>query len=372
LASLAEEWDAMVTAMPRPSPFMLNAWLTTWWAHRSDDSELAVQIATRDGKLVGALPFHVRRRMGIRVAEFLGGHDSALADVLLADPADDETAELLVRRAAGWRQDAADLFGMPADSRLVAALGDASLHLTERVEAPVLDISRGWETVYREKTHSKKRNLHRRRRRQLAERGTVTIDLAKTPQELEAALEDAVRLHELRWEGRPDGSGFATPAGRAFYRAALARMAEHDIPRIITLRLDGRAIAFHLYFALCGRMYVHRLAFDPALGRYSPGLVNTLDAIEAAAAEGLTVVEFLGGDERYKVELADGFQPLHQGLGLARTPLGYAYTQARLGTIETRKRLKRSERVHKFYFEDLAPARRWLERVRSRAATVRS
>ena len=30
-------------------------------------------------------------------------------------------------------------------------------------------------------------------------------------------------------------------------------------------------------------MYVHRLAFDPAFARYSPGLVNTLDTIEAAA-----------------------------------------------------------------------------------------
>ena len=34
-------------------------------------------------------------------------------------------------------------------------------------------------------------------------------------------------------------------------------------------------------------MYVHRLGFDPAYARYSPGLVNTLDTIETAAAEGL-------------------------------------------------------------------------------------
>ena len=79
-----------------------------------------------------------------------------------------------------------------------------------------------------------------------------------------------------------------------------------DIPRIVLLKLDGRAIAFHYYFAFCGRMYVHRLAFDPDLSRYSPGVVNTLDAIQVAAEEGLTLVEYLGGAERYKADLSDG------------------------------------------------------------------
>jgi len=256
------------------------------------------------------------------------------------------------------------VFGLTSDSLLRAELGDTGLHVIERVEAPVLDISSGWDNVYREKTTSKKRNLHKRRRRQLGELGELSVQVARTPDELMAALEEAFRLHELRWEGRPDGSGFATPVGRQFYRSVLGRMAEDDTPRILILSVGGRAVAFHLYFAFCGRMYVHRLAFDPAVGRFSPGVVSTLDAIEAAEAEGLTVVEFLGGDERYKVELADRFEPLHQGLGLARTPQGLAYVASRMASIRARRKLKRSERVHRFYFEGLAPVRRAVERAR--------
>ena len=141
--------------------------------------------------------------------------------------------------------------------------------------------------------------------------------MAREPDELAAALEDAFRLHALRWEGRPDGSGFATETGKRFQRAALRRLCEIDVARIVTTRLDGRAIAFHYWFALEGRMYVHRLAFDPALARCSPGLVNTLDAIAAAAGEGLTRVEFLGGGERYKLELADAPEPLMDGFAVA-------------------------------------------------------
>ncbi len=110
----------------------------------------------------------------------------------------------------------------------------------------------------------------------------------------------------------------------------------------MTLRLDGRAIAFHYFLALEGCMYVHRLAFDPALSRYSPGLVNTLDTLQIASDEGLTRVEFLGGAERYKLELADRFEPLCHGLGLASGVHGRALHAAELGAIRLRLRLKRS------------------------------
>ena len=212
--------------------------------------------------------------------------------------------------------------------------------------------------VYASKTSSKKRNLHRRRRRQLGELGPLEVRVAREPEELLAALEDAFRLHRLRWEGRPDGSGFATPMGERFHRAAVLRLAELDIPRIVLLRLAGRAIAFHYYLAFEGRMYVHRLGFDPDFARYSPGLVNTLDTLEAAAAEGLTRVEFLGGAERYKLELADGFDPLCHGLGLARGVRARSLVAAELGVIRLRMRLKESPRFRRLYVDGLAPLRR--------------
>jgi CelD/BcsL family acetyltransferase involved in cellulose biosynthesis len=371
LSSLAGEWDDLVLAAPRPSPFLLHAWLDEWWRHYGDGKTLAVHVALRDGRLVAALPLYVHRRRGLRVAEFVGGRASALADLLLAPGEADETARALAERAEKGDHDLADLFGLPGGSVLARALAPERLRLIERVEAPVLDLSPGWDEVYKAKTSSKKRNLHKRRRRQISEQGrSLAVRRAHSLEELEPALEAAFELHELRWSGRPDGSGFATPAGRRFNRAVLRRLADRNIPRIVTLELDGRAIAFHYYFALANRMYVYRLAFDPALARFSPGVVNTLDAIEAASDEGLELVEFLGGDERYKLELADRLEPLHEGLGLARGVRGKAVVAARHTVIRTRRTLKRSPALRRLYFEGLAPARRALTRVRRREAAV--
>src|SRR5437660_3723963 len=277
LDALGGEWDELVRAMPRPSPFLLHGWISEWWRHYGDGAELTVQIARRQGKLVGALPLFTRRSNRLRITEFLGAQGSALADLLLRDPGDDVTARALGERAAAQPHDLLDVFGLPGHSRLAAALMPGRLRMIERVEAPVLELRGGWEAVYRAKTNGKKRNLHKRRRRQLSELGRLEVSRARTLEELEPALEDAFRLHELRWSGRRDLSGFVTTSGKRFHRAVLRSLAQVDAPRIVLLKLDGRTIAFHYFLVLCGRMYLHRLAFDPELGRFSPGLVNTLD-----------------------------------------------------------------------------------------------
>ncbi len=368
-ARLAGPWDELVRSMPRPSPFLLHGWLEVWWRHAEAGVRPLVHAAFDDGRLVGGLPLCLVERRGMQVLSFQGGSQSALADLVLDRAAPASIAKALADRAESSGQDLALLYGLPASSRLVEAMGPDRVHLVERSEAPVLDLEGGWDEVYRAKTTGKRRNQDGRKRRQLAAVGRVETQVAREPDELEAALEDAFELHEIRWRGRPDGSGFATPAGRQFHRAALRRLAELGIPRIVVLRLDGRAIAFHYFFLLERRMYVHRLAFDPAYSRYSPGLLNTLDAIEAAAADGAAMVEFLGGAERYKIELADRLEPLYEAIGLAPTLRGRLAVAAVVNGIRLRKRAKQSEALRRFYYEGLSPARIAAGRVVRRART---
>jgi CelD/BcsL family acetyltransferase involved in cellulose biosynthesis len=354
--ALAPEWDTLVRAMGRPSPFLLHGWLAEWWRHYGASGErLAVVTARRGGRLVGAAPLFVRREHGVRKARFLGAHESALADLMLAEGEPHSTARFLTDGIQTQSFDYADLFGLPQTS-LLAQLD--ALPAVERVEAPVLFMPNGWDDAYRAKTGSKKRNLHRRRLRQLGELGTVEFAVGRTREELEPMLEEAFRLHDLRWLGRPDGSTFGTAAGRDFHRAALRRLADDGVLRIVLMRVGGRPAAFHYFFVVDGTMVVHRLAFDPALARYSPGLVATLETLRVASEDGVTRVEFLGGNERYKLELADQEEPLFQAIGLARNPWGALAARRQLASLWLRMRLKRSERLHRLYLDGLGSLRR--------------
>lgn len=362
-AQLRDQWDPLVRAAPRPSPFLLHCWLLEWWRHYGEGCRLAVEAAFRGATLVGALPLLTYRNRGLRISTFVGARQSGLADALIARDQDFALVEALVDRVSASDHDYVDFFGVAANSRLATLSGPRRLRLFYRVAAPVLDLAEGWEAAYHRKTNSHRRRHHKHRRRQLAALGTVEVSCARTFSELAPALEEAVRIHELRWRDRPDGSGFVTETGKRFNRAVLKELAEMDATRIAMLRIDGRPIAFCWYFLLEQRAFIHRLAFDPAFKRYSPGIVNALDSLELAAEEGATLVEFLGGAERYKVELSDRFEPLYLALGLPGSALGRAAVTTRAAWLGARDLAKRSELAQRIYRET-EPARRLVARRR--------
>jgi CelD/BcsL family acetyltransferase involved in cellulose biosynthesis len=277
----------------------------------------------------------------------MGGEQSSLADLLLAPSEDPTTGMALVERASS-EHDFAELFGLGEDSR-VARAAPGQLHLFRRADAPVLELTDDWEALYQAKVAAKRRSQDRRRLQQLKARGAVEFSLARSRGELELALPDAFRLHALRWEARGDGSGFATPTGVSFHRAALGALADQDVIRLMTMRFAGRAIAFALAFTLGGRLYGYRMAFDPSFGRYSPGILNLVELLASASQEGLKRVEFLGAADRFKLELADDLEPLHLGLGLAATPRGHAVVTTRISVRRLRERLKGSATARRAY-----------------------
>jgi CelD/BcsL family acetyltransferase involved in cellulose biosynthesis len=347
-AELASGWDALVQAMPRPSPFLLHVWLVEWYRHYGRGSELAIQAAFRGDELVAAFPLVHRSWRGLRVARFLGGEQSSRADLLLDPGQEPSTGAALVERASS-SHDFAELFGLSADSRVAQLAAPGQLHLFKRADGPVLELTDDWDALYEAKVSGKRRSGLRRRFRQLEQGGSVDFELLRSADELEAALTEVFRLHALRWAGLPDGSGFATQTGVAFHRAALRMLADQGVVRLMMLRFEGRAIAFALAFALSGRLFGYRTAFDPSFARCSPGLLTLHELLGAASREGLQRVEFLGAADQFKAELADDLEPLHLGLGLAGTPQGRAIVAARTGARRLREVLSHSPVARRAY-----------------------
>jgi CelD/BcsL family acetyltransferase involved in cellulose biosynthesis len=349
LAALAPAWDELVGAMPRPSPFLLNAWLVEWWRHFGADDRLAVRAAFRGGRLVAGLPLFVDRHLGLRTLEFVGGTKAALADLVIRPEEDDSTAAAVAEAGDRQEHDFANVFGLPAGSRLARQPAWRDLRLIERLESPVLDVSDGWDSVYERKFSQKERQNRRRRRRQLEQLGSVETSVARKPDELGPAFDEAARLYALRWHGRREGSGLMSTTGAAFYRSALLRLAGQDVPRVLTLRVDGRPVAANVYLLLSGTLYGLVMAFDPAFARYAPGSEALYATLEAAAGEGVTRAEFLGAATGHNQRFTDRSEPIYQGIGLARTLRGRLGAEALAAGIRLRRRAKGSETARKIY-----------------------
>ena len=249
------EWDGLVRAMPRPSPFLLHGWLAEWWRHYGDGAELTVHVARHDGRLVGALPLVIRRRAGLRVASFMGGRLSVLPDLLLAAgrghrPRPTRSLRALATERLRRRRPPRPA-GRAAGSRRRSAV---ACRLIERIEAPVLDLARAGTPSTARRPTPRSATCTAAAAASSASWATVTTTVARRLDELEPALEEAFRLHALRWEGRPDGSGFATDRGRRVPSRGVAP-ARGDRRRRGSSRsaLDGRADRVPLLVRARGR-----------------------------------------------------------------------------------------------------------------------
>ena len=353
---LAPGWDELVAAMPRPSPFLLHDLCATWWSGPGAAEQPVIAVARRGERLVGALPLEVRGVAGVRIASFPGQHNSALADVLLAPGEPLGTGAALVRALRAAPFDVAWLYGLPGGSRLAAVA--PGLQLSQRVESPVLEMPDGFDEILRTRVRGDHRRGRQRHLRQLAEQGVVEYTVARTPDELSRDLPAAFELMATRRAGLPDDSGFTTPEGRRYYLELARRLGPRDVLRVLTLRLDGRPIAFELYYVVATTMVFSMIAFDPELRKYSPGKLAFYESNSRASGEGARRIELLGRLDQYKRELHPELAPLYVAVGLARGVRGRAAARALWLAIEGRRRARESERLRRLYVEGLAPLRR--------------
>ena len=74
ISALSKEWEELHTCMAL-SPFSSYAWAMAWWNHIGKPSGGTLMVVTcRDnGKLVGVVPFSIRRKGNVRILRLPDG-----------------------------------------------------------------------------------------------------------------------------------------------------------------------------------------------------------------------------------------------------------------------------------------------------------
>lgn len=181
----------------------------------------------------------------------------------------------------------------------------------------------------------------RRRRRRLAERGTVAVDMPQSQAERQEVLRAAAALKSQQWVRENMRDWFAIPAYLDFYRALTAKPPAGVDLHVSCLRVDGQVVAAHWGVVWRGRFYYLIAAYDEAWGGYSPGRLLTEDLVAWCIAERtLRVFDFTAGAEAYKRGWTDQTMALY-ALIAGRSVTGTAYVAFR----RLREALKRQRQV---------------------------
>jgi CelD/BcsL family acetyltransferase involved in cellulose biosynthesis len=238
--------------------------------------------ATR--RLVGILPVvGVGRRHGVplpvrQAAGFYGTVSTPLID---GEEAEETLAAML---AALGRAGICGLL-LPylyTDGPVAAALnrlaGDLGLEQRRLsgFERAFLRSSLDGATYLRDALETRRRKEAERQRRRLAETGALAFRVARGP-EAAAALDAFLALEAAGWKGREGTDLRGAPGAALFVREATAALARADAIRVALLTLDERVIAAGLVAVAGDRAFYMKTCYDETLGRFSPGLLLTLD-----------------------------------------------------------------------------------------------
>ena len=136
--------------MPRPSPFLLHGWVSEWWRHFGERERLAVVAPRSGGRLVGVAPFYVDAWARPAGGTLPRRHESALADLMLADGPARRRAGLLDELRRSPSTSPTSSVCPPARSRRRCRTG------ADRAgRGPRLAMPDGWEAAYAAKTSSR-------------------------------------------------------------------------------------------------------------------------------------------------------------------------------------------------------------------------
>jgi CelD/BcsL family acetyltransferase involved in cellulose biosynthesis len=293
--------------------FQSWTWVGCLAAERFPDPVLVE--ATEAGRTVALALFNrVRRWVGPAILH-LGESGTDELDcpyveqngVLTEAGREDELAVLCLRAVASRYDLALSGLGEPvlAAVRSVAGL----VRVTRSQASPFVDLAalRTTGRAYLADRSANTRQQIRRSDRLYERLGPIDIERADTVESAHAMLDEMAALHQAAWRARGRPGSFARPFFCRFHRELIAAAIPRGEVALLKVFSNEIVIGILYNFVHRGRMLAYQSGFvyreiEP---QDKPGLTCHHRAIRFAFDQGLDIYDFLAGEDRYKLSLAD-------------------------------------------------------------------
>ncbi len=289
----AEAWRTLATRAAEPNGYYLPDWELAVNASAPGRTEASALAAWHDKMLVGLLPVvSMRQAYKIPLPALVSAHPYG---TLCSPPLDhgmavDAAATLMQAarqsgaRALVLREVALDGAAMKAFNMVLRGEGLRRRVLQWHLRAS-LDATRDADELLGDALGAKKLKELRRQRHRLAEQGAVTFEVARSPQDVAAALESFLALEASGWKGAR-GTALAQVEGDAtFIRRATSALAATGNCEIVTLRAGEMPVASGIVLRHRSRAFFFKLGVDERFAKFSPGVQLTLDLTRHLCAD---------------------------------------------------------------------------------------
>jgi CelD/BcsL family acetyltransferase involved in cellulose biosynthesis len=175
-----------------------------------------------------------------------------------------------------------DAMRMLAEVALRAGLRPRVLQSHRRA---CLDAAAEPENLLREALGRKKLKDLRRQQHRLNEHGPVRFEVARSPQEVAAAIEVFLTLEASGWKGKRGTALLQVAGDAAFIRRAVVSLADKRQCEVVTLSSGDTAVAAGIVLRQADRAFFFKLGVDERFSKYSPGVQLTLELTRHLCAD---------------------------------------------------------------------------------------
>jgi hypothetical protein len=289
-------WRELAERAIEPNGYYLPEWEMAVNAFAPGHAGASMLAAWRDAsfsRLIGLMPVvSLWRACRIPLPALVTAHPygTLCTPPLDGDLAEDAVTQLMRQaRRAGAR--ALILRDMSLDGLAMKAFSDALRRGGRRPRVlqsglrACLDATRDGDQLLHDALGARKLKELRRQRSRLADHGAVDFEVARTGNEVSAALEVFLKLEASGWKGER-GTALIQHHGDAnFIRRAAIALAASGQCEIVTLRAGETPVAAAIVLRHQHRAFYFKLGIDERFAKFSPGVQLTLDLTRHLCAD---------------------------------------------------------------------------------------
>jgi CelD/BcsL family acetyltransferase involved in cellulose biosynthesis len=287
------EWRALSDCAIEPNAYYLPDWELAVNASAPGRTGALALAAWADARLTGLMPvMPIRRAFKIPLPALVSAHPyGTLCTPTLDCACADGAATQLLQAARNTGAHALLLREVALDGATLTAFTDALRRdgLSPRVlnchSRACLDATGDAEELLRDALGTKKLKELRRQRYRLAEHGALSFEVARSPQDVFAAIETFLALEASGWKGKRGTALVQVEGDAIFIRRATRALAESGQCEIVTLRAGEMPIASGIVLRHQSRAFFFKLGVDERFAKFSPGVQLTLELTRHLCAD---------------------------------------------------------------------------------------
>ncbi|MDD5086601.1 MAG: GNAT family N-acetyltransferase [Candidatus Nanoarchaeia archaeon] len=346
-------WNDILYRSYAEPTFLRFEWISNWWKSFGKDKELLVLLAEEDEKIIGIAPLMIVsvKKFGVTIkkVEFIGMPLSDYSDFIIID-----RKKEVITKFYDYLHENKNLWGFIKLNRILES--SPTLDLMNKIPkkrllfnrflsdiAPCLNLED--EDYIKKRIKSKKR---RKRIRRIKNEGNAFFSmLSEGKEKFSFLIEKFFEMHKEKWNKTKTPSMFNDKEYENFFMNVFTSLVDKGFADIFYFKINDEIVSSEILFLDDKKVLTYNSSYNIKYSKFSPGITTTLMMIDYCLSRDFDEVNFLRGNEKYKLELSNNSKKIFN-LGIHKNIILYALDSA-LSILE--KKIKENDKLYSFFIK---------------------